>query len=97
MKVGKKSPVGRNKTSPPAKPISESSGQQMVCKFCARQQREEEKFQLDGGSTVNIMADKTVKKPYGENVLDDLDKTSVTLVMYKKSELNLWATNVSRC
>ena len=33
----KKSPVGRNKTSPPAKPISESSGQQMVCKFCARQ------------------------------------------------------------
>ena len=43
------------------------------------------------------MADKTVKKLYGENALDDLDKTSVTLVMYKKSELHLWATNVSRC
>ena len=37
MKVEKKSPVGRKKTSPPAKPISESSGQQMVSKFCARQ------------------------------------------------------------
>ena len=57
----------------------------------------EEKFQLDSGSTVNIMADKTVKKLNGENALDDLDKPSVTLVMYKKSELNLWPTNLSRC
>ena len=47
----------------------------------------EETFQLDSGSTVNIMADKTVKKLYGENALDDLNKTSVTLVMYKKSEV----------
>ena len=38
------------------------------------------------------MADKTVKKLNGENALDDLDKPSVTLVMYKKSELNLWPT-----
>ena len=42
------------------------------------------------------MADKTVKKLNGENALDDLDKPSVTLVMYKKSELNLWATNLSK-
>ena len=42
----------------------------------------EEKFQLDSGSTVSIMADKTVKAlyMYGENGLDDLVKTSVTLV-----------------
>ena len=33
-----KKPLGeRNKTSPLAKSISESSGQKMVCRFCARQ------------------------------------------------------------
>ena len=37
VKEEKKHLGGRNKTSPPAKPISESSGQTMVCKFCARQ------------------------------------------------------------
>ena len=47
----------------------------------------EEKFQLDSGSTVNIMADKTVKALYGENGLDDLEKTSVTLVMYNQLEI----------
>ena len=48
---------------------------------------EEEKFQLGSGTTVNIMADKTVKNLYGENGLDDMEKTSVTLVMYNKSEV----------
>ena len=37
----------------------------------------EEKFQLDSGSTVNIMADKTVKTLYGDNGL-----------MYNQSEVN---------
>ena len=32
------------------------------------------------------MADKTVKALYGENGLDDLEKTLVTLVMYNQSE-----------
>ena len=36
-KEEKKSPAGRNKTGPPAKPISDSSGKRMVCTFCARQ------------------------------------------------------------
>ena len=47
----------------------------------------EEKFQLDSRSTVSIMADKTVKNLYGENGLDDLEKTSVTLVMYNKTKV----------
>ena len=47
----------------------------------------EEKVQLGNGSTVNIMADKIVKNLYGENGLDDMEKTSVTLVMYNKSEV----------
>ena len=47
----------------------------------------EEKFRLGSGSTVNIMADKIVKNLYGENGLDDMEKTSVTLVMYNKSEV----------
>ena len=161
VKEERKSPAGRNKTGPPAKPISESSGQRMVCKSCARQHPfakktvlheqthartvvslikllfaansqikksylrsesedeeyvaviaveeqlntvasagnpnrvfatllvngKEEKFQLGSGTTVNIMADKTVKNLYGENGLDDMEKTSVTLVMYNKSEV----------
>ena len=33
------------------------------------------------------MADKTVKNLYGEIGLDDMEKTSVTLVMYNKSEV----------
>ena len=33
------------------------------------------------------MADKTVKALYGENELDDLEKASVTLVMYNQSEV----------
>ena len=36
---------------------------------------------------MNIMADKTVQKVYGEKGLDDLEKTSVTLTMYNKSEV----------
>ena len=48
---------------------------------------QEERFQLDSGSTVNIMADKTVTSLFGENGLDDLEKTAVTLVMYNQSEV----------
>ena len=47
----------------------------------------EQKFPLDNGSIVNIMADKTVQKLYGKNGVDDLEKTSVTLTMYNKSEV----------
>ena len=36
--------------------------------------RQEEKFQLDSGSTVNIMADKTVENLFGESGLDDLEE-----------------------
>ena len=48
---------------------------------------QEERFQLDSGSTVNIMADKTVTSLFGENGLDDVEKTAVTLVMYNQSEV----------
>ena len=47
----------------------------------------EEKLQVDSGSTVNIMAGKILKNLYGENGLDDMEKTSVTLDMYNKSEI----------
>lgn len=47
----------------------------------------EEKFQLDSGSTVNLMSDKTVERLCGTGCLKDLDKTSVTLVMYNQSEV----------
>ncbi|CAH3149268.1 unnamed protein product [Porites lobata] len=50
-------------------------------------QRWEEKFQLDSGSTVNLMSDKTVERLCGTGCLKDLDKTSVTLVMYNQSEV----------
>ena len=36
----------------------------------------------DSGSTVNIVADDAVKKLCGEDSLNNLEKTSVTLVMY---------------
>ena len=47
----------------------------------------EEKFQLDSGSTVKIMTDDTVTRLYGKNSLEDVEKTSVTLVMYNQSEV----------
>ena len=47
----------------------------------------EEKFQLDSGSTVNLMSDKTVERLCGVDCLKDLEKTSVTLVMYNQSEV----------
>ena len=47
----------------------------------------QEKFQLDSGSTVNIMTDETVLKLCGQNGLSELEETPVTLVMYNKSEV----------
>ena len=45
----------------------------------------QEKFQLDSGSTVNIIADKTVKQiVWRERTISD---SSVSLVMYSKSEI----------
>ena len=45
----------------------------------------QEKFQLDSGSTVNIMTDETVLKLCDQNGLSELEETPVTLVMYHKS------------
>ena len=47
----------------------------------------EEKFQLDSGSTVNIMNDETVTRLCGQNSLNELEDTSVTLVMYNHAEV----------
>lgn len=47
----------------------------------------QEKFQLDSGSTVNIMTDETVLKLCGQDGLTDLEKTPVTLVMCNQSEV----------
>jgi len=47
----------------------------------------QEKFQLDSGSTVNIMTDETVLKLFGQNGLSELEETPVTLVMYNQSEV----------
>ena len=44
----------------------------------------QEKFQLDSGSTVNIMTDETVLKLCGQDSLSELEKTPVTLVMYNQ-------------
>ena len=40
-----------------------------------------EKFQLDSGSTVNIMIDETALKLCGQDGLSELEETPVTLVM----------------
>ena len=40
-----------------------------------------EKFQLDSGSTVNIMIDETVLKLFGQDGLSELEEIPVTLVM----------------
>ena len=40
-----------------------------------------EKFQLDSGSTVNIMIDETVLKLCGQDGLSELEETPVTLVL----------------
>jgi len=47
----------------------------------------QEKFQLDSGSTVNIMTVETVLKLCGQNGLTELEETPVTLVMYNQSEV----------
>ena len=47
----------------------------------------QEKFQLHSGSTVNIMTDETVSKPCGQNGLNELEETPVTLVMYNQSKV----------
>ena len=47
----------------------------------------QEKFQLDTGSTVNIMTDETVLKLCGQNSLSELEETPMTLVMYNQSEV----------
>ena len=46
-----------------------------------------ETFQLDSGSTVNIMIDETVLKLCGQDGLSALEETPVTLVMYNQSEV----------
>ena len=47
----------------------------------------QEKFQLDSGSTVNLMSDETVLKLCGHDGLCELEETPVTLVMYNQSEV----------
>ena len=47
----------------------------------------EEKFKLDSGSTVSIMTDETVTRLCGHDSLNELEKTTVTLVMYNQSEV----------
>ena len=47
----------------------------------------QEKFQLDSGSKINIMTDKTVLKLCGQDGLSELEETPVTLVMYNQSEV----------
>ena len=44
----------------------------------------QERFQLDSGSTVNIMTDETMLKLYGQDGLSELEGTPVTLVMYNQ-------------
>ena len=46
----------------------------------------QKKFQLDSGSTVNIMTNETVIKFCGQNGLRELKETSVALVMYNQSD-----------
>ena len=46
----------------------------------------QEKFELDSGSTVNIMTNETVIKFCGQDGLSELEETPVTLVMYNQSE-----------
>ena len=43
----------------------------------------QEKFQLDSGSTVNLMSDETVLKLCGHDGLCELEEIPVTLVMYQ--------------
>ena len=47
----------------------------------------QEKFQLDSGSTVNLMSDETVLKLCGHDGLCELEETPVTLVMYNQSKV----------
>ena len=47
----------------------------------------QEKFQLDSGSTVNIMTDETVLKLCGQDGLSELEEIPVTQPMYNQSEL----------
>ena len=47
----------------------------------------QEMFQLDSGSTVNIMADDIVLKLCGQDGLSELEETPLTLVMYNQSEV----------
>ena len=47
----------------------------------------QEKFQLDSGSTANIMTDETVLKLCGQDGWSELEEAPVTLVMYNQSEV----------
>ena len=47
----------------------------------------QEKFQLDSGSKVNIMSDETVLKLCSQDGLSELEETPVTLVMYNQLEV----------
>ena len=47
----------------------------------------QEKFQLDSGSTVNIMTDETVLKVCVQDSLSELEETPVISVMYNQSKV----------